>query len=104
KIGGYLNNAINGNSRTFMQDLLLKIALQMSHEDYTLRRERQRQGINIAKAEGKYAGKKPNIATHQRIIAIKSAGNTIKQTANLSGCSVSQVKRIWALHKENEVV
>jgi hypothetical protein len=29
---------------------------------------------------------------------LRAAGQTIKQTAELSGSSLSQVKRIWAMH------
>jgi DNA invertase Pin-like site-specific DNA recombinase len=74
-----------------VQELLLKLALQMARDDYETRRERQRQGVRLAKAAGKYA-------THQRIIALRGAGQSIKRTAELAGCSESQVKRIWAIH------
>ncbi|MFX6007040.1 resolvase, partial [Acinetobacter baumannii] len=43
-----------------IQELLLKIALQMAHEDYELRRERQRQGQKILKDKRLYKGRKPN--------------------------------------------
>jgi DNA invertase Pin-like site-specific DNA recombinase len=33
-----------------VQDLLLKLALQMARDDYETRRERQRQGVQLAKA------------------------------------------------------
>jgi DNA invertase Pin-like site-specific DNA recombinase len=82
-----------------VQDLLLKLALQMAREDYETRRDRQRQGIQIAKAAKKYTGRIPDLATHQRIVALRTAGQTIKQTAELAGCSVSQAKRIWAMHR-----
>ena len=39
-----------------VQDLLLKLALQMAREDYEDRRERQRQGVALAKCAGKYVG------------------------------------------------
>lgn len=81
-----------------VQDLLLKLALQMARDDYETRRERQRQGVQLAKATGKYAGRIPDVATHQRIIALRAAGQSIKRTAKLAGCSQSQVKRIWAIH------
>lgn len=48
--------------------------------------------------DGKYTGRKADTATHQRIVALRRAGQTIERTAELAGCSVSQVKRIWALH------
>lgn len=81
-----------------MQELLLKLALQMARDDYETRRERQSQGVKIAKAAGKYAGRKPDNITHQRIITLRNAHQTIKRTAELAGCSESQVKRVWAMH------
>ena len=82
-----------------VQELLLKLALQMARDDYETRRERQRQGVQLAKASGKYTGRKPDTTTHQRIVALRRAGHTIQKTAELSGCSESQVKRIWAMHQ-----
>lgn len=81
-----------------VQELLLKLALQMARDDYETRRERQRQGIQLARTVGKYAGRIPDTTTHQRIVTLRGAGQTIKRTAELSGCSESQVKRIWAIH------
>lgn len=83
-----------------VQDMLLKLALQMSRDDYETRRERQRQGIALAKAAGKYHGRTANTAIHKRIIALRKDGNTLAQTAAAAGCSISQVKRIMALHRE----
>jgi DNA invertase Pin-like site-specific DNA recombinase len=80
-----------------VQELLLKLALQMSRDDYLTRRERQRQGIQLARKAQKYAGRIPDRAIHQRIVALRAANKTIKQTAILAGCSISQVKRIWAM-------
>jgi DNA invertase Pin-like site-specific DNA recombinase len=82
-----------------VQELLLKLALQMARDDYETRRERQHQGVQLAKAAGKYAGRIPDAAIHRRIIALRGAGHSIKRTAELAGCSESQVKRIWAIHR-----
>jgi DNA invertase Pin-like site-specific DNA recombinase len=81
-----------------VQELLLKLALQMARDDFETRRERQRQGVQLAKAAGKYAGRAPDTAAHHRIVALRAAGHTIHKTAALTACSASQVKRIWALH------
>lgn len=81
-----------------VQAPLLKLALQMARDDYETRRERQRQGVQLAKIAGKYAGRVPDTAAHQRIVALRGAGQTIRRTAELTGCSESQVKRIWAIH------
>ncbi|MGR9398109.1 recombinase family protein (plasmid) [Rhizobium leguminosarum] len=79
-----------------VQDMLLKLALQMARDDFEDRRERQRQGIDLAKSGGKYVGRQADTATHERVIALRSGGNSIARTAKLAGCSVSQVKRVWA--------
>ena len=80
------------------QEMLLDIALQMAREDWETRRERQGQGIERAKAQGLYAGRKADTVMHERIITLRER-NTIFETARLAGCSVAQVKRIWAQHK-----
>ncbi|MES2208500.1 MAG: recombinase family protein [Pseudomonadota bacterium] len=85
-----------------IQELLLKLALQMARDDYETRRERQQQGVQLAKKSGKYKGRKEDSIIHQRIIALRRAGNTIHKTAELAGCSISQVKRIWAIYKNTK--
>lgn len=84
-----------------VQDMLLKIALQMAREDYEDRRERQRQGIELAKAAGKYAGRQADRTTHDRIIALRNSGHSIARTAKLAGCGITTVKRVWAAHQQS---
>jgi DNA invertase Pin-like site-specific DNA recombinase len=76
----------------------------MARDDYETRRERQRQGVQLAKMAGKYAGRLPDTVTNQRILALRGAGHTIKRTAELAGCSENQVKLIWANHKSQQAV
>ncbi|MDW9502238.1 helix-turn-helix domain-containing protein [Sinorhizobium meliloti] len=61
---------------------------------------RPRKGIELAKAGGKYAGRKADLVTHERIIVLRSGGNSISRTAKLTGCSEAQVKRVWARHQK----
>ena len=82
-----------------IQDMLLRVALQTARDDYELRRERQREGIAIAKREGRYTGRKPDLAHHRRIVSLREAGMSIAKTAALAGCSIAQVKRVTALHR-----
>lgn len=82
-----------------MQELLLKVTLQLARDDWENRRERQRQGIHLAQQEGKYKGRRANKALHGRIVALRKAGQTIAETARLAGCSEAQVKRVWAAHR-----
>ncbi|WP_412058721.1 recombinase family protein [Bartonella sp. DGB2] len=83
-----------------VQDMLLKLALQIARDDYEDRRERQRQGIEIAKKAGRYGGRTPDTFIHDQIIALRSSGQSIAKTAKLARCSESQVKRIWAIARK----
>ncbi|MCX5463142.1 recombinase family protein [Alcaligenes parafaecalis] len=86
-----------------VQDMLLKLALQIANDDYEDRRERQRQGIELAREAGRYTGRKADTQVHDRIVALRDAGRSIADTARLAGCSTSQVKRIWSLHQKTEI-
>src|SRR5262245_39726260 len=79
-----------------VQDMLLKVALQIARDDYETRRERQRQGIDLAKAGKRYAGRAPDLKAHEQIIALRKAGKSIAETAATVGTSPSQVKRVWS--------
>ena len=83
-----------------VQSMLLRLALQMAREDWETRKERQRQGVEIAKGiAGKYPGRKADVNTHEHIIELRGTGKTIAETAKRARCSTAQVKRIWAEHK-----
>lgn len=99
-----LASAAEGVARVVLesvQDMLLRVALQMARDDYEDRRERQRQGIAIAKEAGRYAGRQPDHRKRERVIALRSAGKSIAESARLTGYSVSQVKRVWAEHQQS---
>nr|WP_292040930.1 recombinase family protein [Mesorhizobium sp.] len=85
-----------------VQEMLLKLALQVARDDFEDRRERQRQGIDRARTDGKYAGRQADAATHERIVVLRTGGNSIARTAKLAGCSESQVKRVWAEHQRSK--
>ncbi|WP_242120341.1 recombinase family protein [Sphingomonas lacusdianchii] len=87
-----------------VKDMLLRVALQTARDDYETRRERQREGIEIAKRTGRYTGRKPDLAHHRRIVALREAGMSIARTAELAGCSIAQVKRVTALHRRSVTV
>ena len=92
-----------GNAKIILesiQSMLLRLALQMARDDWETRKERQRQGVEIAKGiAGKYPGRKADTQTHERILELRKGGCTIAKTAKLAGCSTAQVKRIWADHR-----
>jgi len=59
------------------------------------------QGVELAKAAGKFGGRKVDTAMHERM-ALRSGNKKIAETAKLAGCWPSQVKRVWALHLEKQ--
>ncbi len=79
-----------------VQDMLLKLALQMARDDYETRRERQRQGIALARAAGRYKGRRPDRRKQAQVISLRTRGESIAETARLTGYSPAQVKRVWA--------
>jgi len=81
-----------------VQEMLLRVALQVARDDYEDRRERQRQGIEQAKREHRYEGRKADQRLHERIIALRSGRHSIADTARLAGCGTTTVKKVWARH------
>ena len=78
-----------------IQDMLLRLALQMARDDYEDRRERQRQGIELARQAGKYKGRRADPHLRASVIDLRKQGLSIAKTAKLARCSTAQVKRIW---------
>ena len=82
-----------------VQSMLLRLALQMSRDDYETRRERQAQGIVIAQAAGKYHGRTPDAHLHALITQLRTAGSSIAATARLAQCSTATVKTVWSKNR-----
>lgn len=85
-----------------VQDMLLKLALQMARDDYKDRRERQRRGIELAKDACKYRGRRADPKRRAQVIALRRSGHSITRTAELAGYSPAQVKQIWAEVSKDE--
>lgn len=86
-----------------VQDMLLKLALQIARDDWEVRRERQAQGIELAKQSGKYKGRPANEKKQAQVIALREAGKSLAEVANLTGYSVSNVKKVLAAHKADSI-
>ncbi|WP_407202183.1 recombinase family protein [Citrobacter werkmanii] len=80
-----------------VQIMLFRPALQMARDDYYEdRRERQRQGIELARQAGRYKGRRADPKRRAQVVALRKSGYSINKTAELAGYSAAQVKRIWA--------
>ncbi len=78
-----------------MQEMLLKIALYQCRQDYETRRQRQAEGIAVAKSKGGvYKGRKPDTIANAKIVELRAIGYTIAKIASTLNVSESQVKLI----------
>lgn len=75
-VGGIMR-AING--------MLLDMFAVMARKDYTLRRERQAQGIQRAKREGKYKGKAVNHQKVDILAALVAGGMPVTKASEKAG-------------------
>ena len=81
-----------GDKTDAMSQLLLSMLGAVYQFERSILLERQREGIALAKAKGKFTGRKATIDT-QRILDTLKAGNSIRKTAELCGVSMSSVQR-----------
>ena len=80
--------AING--------MLLDMLAATARKDYEDRRRRQTEGIEKAKAEGKYRGRQINQKRHDTIAALLRDRKSYSEIVAMLGCSrstISQVKK-----------
>lgn len=73
----------------------------MSHKDWLSRRQRQKQGIERVHNMGKYRGKQADQERHEKVLYYRQVKKlSIRETADATGYSPSQICRIQALHRK----
>lgn len=77
-----------------INSMLVEMMAAIARKDYEQRRERQAQGIQKAKAAGKYQGRPVDKALHERIKELLEAGLGIRATARHANCSSTTVLRV----------
>lgn len=81
--------------------MLIELMTAMSHKDWLSRCQRQKQGIERAHTLGKYRGKQADQERHQKVLYYRQIKKlSIRETADATGYSSSQVCRIQALYKD----
>lgn len=81
--------------------MIIDLMAAMSHKDWLSRRQRQKQGIERAHTLGKYRGRQADRERHQKVLYYRQVKKlSIRETAEATGYSVSQICRIQALYKE----
>lgn len=90
---------------TWLQDALASMLLDFmaafARKDYEQRRERQAQGIAIAKKEGRLKPRSPNYDLYRKIIETRRT-HSIRDTAKLLQTSKGTVERAQAWHRAQE--
>ncbi|PSL91274.1 recombinase family protein [Pseudomonas sp. R9.37] len=80
--------AING--------MLLDMLAVVARKDYEDRRRRQAEGIEKAKQQGSYKGRKADTELRNRITTLLSDGKSIRSVAGLLECSTTTVQKVKA--------
>jgi DNA invertase Pin-like site-specific DNA recombinase len=77
-----------------INSMLVEMMAAIARKDYEQRRERQAQGIEKAKAAGKYQGRPVDEDLHKRVNELLKAGLGVRATARHANCSTTTVMRI----------
>lgn len=77
-----------------INSMLVEMMAAIARKDYEQRRERQAQGIQKAKDEGKYKGRPVDADLHKRVAELLRAGLGIRAAARHAGCSTTTVLKI----------
>jgi DNA invertase Pin-like site-specific DNA recombinase len=73
---------------------MLDMLAAISRKDYEDRRRRQAQGIEQAKAAGKFKGRQVDNGLHERVLKLRAAGMSyteIQQTTNAARSTISRI-------------
>lgn len=82
----------SGDKQNPMSQLLLSMLGAVYQFEREIMKERQREGIAVAKAKGKFKGR-PAKLNNSDILQVVDEGNSIAQTAKILGVSQSSVQR-----------
>lgn len=83
-----------GRMLAAINSMLVDMMAAIARKDYEQRRERQAQGIEKAKAEGRYQGRPVDADLHKRVKELLKAGLGVRATARHANCSTTTVLKI----------
>lgn len=85
--------SFNAGGSDHMAELMLNMLGAVAQFELAMIQERRQEGIEKAKAAGKYRGRPTNESNHQRISELRSQGVSLRKIANEVGVSLSTVQR-----------
>ncbi|MDW2405224.1 resolvase, partial [Vibrio sp. 1262-1] len=77
-----------------LNDMMLDMLAAVARKDYEDRRRRQAQGVQKAKAMGKYRGRKENKELHNKIEGLLVDGKSYNYIERLIGCSRHTISKV----------
>ncbi len=86
-----------------VQDMLLKVALQLARDDYENRRKRQKRGIELAKRQGRYRGELQIYGFINASLSIVQEDQVLRKQRNFVNVASSLVKSVWAKFKKEGI-
>lgn len=87
------NLSFNAGGSDHMSELMLNMLGAVAQFELAMIQERRQEGIERAKAAGKYKGRPTNKANHQRIHELRAQGISLRKIAVSVGVSLSTVQR-----------
>ena len=88
------SDVFTGRMLASINSMLVDMMAAIARKDWELRRERQAQGIEKAKAKGKYQGRQIDVELHKRVRRYLALGMGIRETAREANCSTTTVLKI----------
>ena len=91
---------INLDTATPTGKLMLNLLASVAQWEVEMMKERQKVGVQAAKAAGKYLGRKPTaLAKSTEVLSLAAQGKTRNQIAQLTGIGLASVYRILAKNR-----
>ncbi|EGQ8249204.1 TPA: recombinase family protein [Vibrio parahaemolyticus] len=87
------NLSFNAGGSDHMSELMLNMLGAVAQFELAMIQERRQEGIEKAKAAGRYKGRPTNKTNHQRISELRSQGVSLRKIAAQVGVSLSTVQR-----------
>ncbi|WP_170912564.1 recombinase family protein [Salmonella enterica] len=80
--------------RSPMTQFLVTVMAAVSELERGMIRQRQKEGVAIAKEQGLYTGRRPDLKKHLAFMELRDAGTTVNRAAELAGIGRAQAFRI----------
>ncbi|MGR5454466.1 recombinase family protein [Vibrio alfacsensis] len=90
------NLSFNAGGSDPMSELMLNMLGAVAQFELSMIQERRQEGIEKAKAAGKYKGRPTNKSNHQQIKELRAKGVSLRKIASDVGVSLSTVQRALA--------